>query len=207
MLIVKRFSGKLGVLVAAVGLFGPGVSAAPISTDIPGAVAVTTKLVRYRIPPVTLTDQHGREIRMDAALAGEKPVVVQFFFTTCTTICGVRSAQILAASRELRKRGLDVGFYTISIDPHHDTPKVLLAYSRHFGVVPPPNWHLLTGTVAEVKRIQAALDASDPSADKMMHKPLTFIHAGKGLAWQRINGLTSTRSLVGMIETAVAAAR
>lgn len=166
--------------------------------------AVASSAHDYVVPPVTLIDQHGRELRLDQVLAGDKPALVQFFFTSCTTICGVRSAQLVAAAPVLRKAGIDIGFYTITIDPERDTPQHLLAFSRQFGSVPPANWYLLTGSVASIRRVQAAFDASDPSADKMMHEPLTFIRGGEGRPWQRIDAVTTTSELVQQIRTSVA---
>ena len=117
---------------------------------MPSPSTVARSAHDYVVPPVTLIDQHGRELRLDQALARDKPALVQFFFTSCTTICGVRSAQLVAAAPALRNAGIDIGFYTITIDPDRDTPAHLLAFSRQFGGVPPANWHLLTGSVASI---------------------------------------------------------
>ena len=174
--------------------------------QIPPPTAVSSSEHRYTVPPINLTDQHGRQVRLDQALAGDKPALVQFFFTTCTTICDVRSAQLVAAAPKLRQANIGIGFYTITIDPDRDTPERLLAFSRRFGD-PPPNWHLLTGSDAKIRQIEAAFNASDPAADKMMHEPLTFIRGGKGQPWQRIDGLTTTDELIQQIQQAVAAAR
>lgn len=181
--------------------------AAATTPVIPSAAPVYSTIQRYRVPPVTLIDQHGHEVRLDRALNGNKPVLVEFFFTTCTTICGVRSAQLVYAAPKFAKAGIDVGLYTISIDPEHDTPARLLAYSKKFGMAPPPNWHLLTGTATDVKKIEAAFGASDPSSDRMMHAPLLFIRGGKGRPWRRIDSVLSTQELQQQIQIAVAAAR
>ncbi len=172
---------------------------------IPDAMGAKSSLHRYSVPSVTLTDQYGRQVRLDRALTGSQPVLVQFFFATCTTICGVRSAQLCAIAPKLAAAGVRIDIYSISIDPENDTPSRLLAYSREFGT-PPPNWHLLTGPEPDVKRVQAAFDASDPSADRMMHRPLTFICGGKGRPWVRLDGLTSAHELLAQIEKTVAAA-
>lgn len=186
-------------------------SAMPMATrvqamEIPSAVEASISQRAYTVPPVTLLDQHGRVVRLDQALSGNKPVLVQFFFTTCTTICGVRSAQLCSIAPKLAKAGVSIDFYSISIDPDRDTPEHLLDYSHEFGP-PPPNWHLLTGAEPDTRKVQAAFDASDPSADRMMHRPLTFIRAGNGHPWLRIDGMMSARELMRQIETAVAAAR
>ncbi|HQU16562.1 MAG: hypothetical protein B7Z66_06540 [Chromatiales bacterium 21-64-14] len=205
-----RASWLLGAALLTMSAAISDLSAAPApgaDMSIPPPMTVVSTLHHYTVPPISLIDQHGRKVKLAQALAGDKPVLVQFFFTTCTTICGVRSAQLVSIAPKLAKTHIDIGFYTISIDPGHDSPKRLLAYSRHFGVRPPSNWHLLTGSEAQIKQTEAAFNASDPSNDKMMHKPLTFIHGGKGQPWQRINGLTTTRQLMALIKTAVAEAQ
>ncbi|UJM90714.1 SCO family protein [Rhodanobacter denitrificans] len=169
------------------------------------AMAAASSQHRYVVPPITLIDQHGRKVRLDQALAGDKPALVQFFFTSCTTICDVRSAQLVAAAPQLLKANIDIGFYTITIDPDRDTPERLLAFSRQFGT-PPPNWHLLTGSDANIRQVQAAFNASDPSADKMMHEPLTFIRGGEGQPWRRIDEIVTTSELVKQIKEDVALA-
>ena len=188
--------------------FALGAQAALAATAMrmPAPPSVTSSEHDYVVPPITLIDQHGRKVRLGQALAGDKPALVQFFFTSCTTICGVRSAQLVAAAPQLRRAGIDIGFYTITIDPEHDTPKRLLAFSRQFGGMPPANWYLLTGSVVSIRQVQAAFDASDPSADKMMHEPLTFIRGGRGQPWQRIDAVTTTSELVQQVRMSVARA-
>lgn len=165
-----------------------------------------TNLHDYRFPAVSLIDQHGHAVHLDRVMTPHRAAVVEFFFTACTTICGVRSAQVAAALPMLSRDGVAVDFYTVSIDPDHDTPERLLDYARQFGPLSPA-WHLLTGSAQSVRAVQTAFAAEDPSADKMMHAPLTFVCAGQGQPWLRIEGVLSTRELVRRIERQVVAAR
>lgn len=200
-------SGMAALLLAAFALPGglpSGVAQAADMNMAPTAAGVRTSYHRYTVPPIVLTDQFGHAVPLAKVLTGRSPVLVQFFFATCTTICGVRSAQLVAAAPRLVQAGVHMAFYSISIDPDHDTPTRLLAYSKAFGQTP-PNWHLLTGTLPEVRQVQAAFDASDPSADKMMHLPLTFLRAGKDQPWLRINGMLSERELLRLIESDIPA--
>ncbi len=186
------------------GLFGTGHAWAK---QVQPAPAVPSTIHRYKIPPITLLDQHGRLVRLDQVLAGSKPVLLQFFFTTCTTICGVRSAQLVYVAPKLAAAGVHIDFYSISIDPDQDTSGHMLAYSKQFGIDPPSNWHLLTGSETQIRLVQAAFDASDPSADRMMHRPLTFIRGGANQPWTRIDSMLSTHELMQEIEAATASAR
>lgn len=197
---------RSGGVVALCFALGAQVAVAATTMHMPASPTVASSEHDYVVPPVTMVDQHGHAVRLDEVLAGARPALVQFFFTSCTTICGVRSAQIVAAARRLREADIGMDFYSITIDPERDTPQRLLAFSRQFGDTPAANWHLLTGSVANVRRIQAAFDASDPSADKMMHEPLTFIRGGRSQPWKRIDAVTTTGELVQQVRVSVAAA-
>ena len=59
--------------------------------------------------------------------------------------------------------GKDVFFYSISIDPEHDTPAVLKAYAEKFHAG--PGWLFLTGKKADIDLVgrKLGLDA-DPDS-------------------------------------------
>lgn len=160
----------------------------------------------YSVPKLTLINQHGVPVSLDNVLSGEKPVLVQFFYASCTTICGVRSAQLVAMAKSLVKADIHLDIYTITTDPDRDTPSRLLSYSKEFGP-PPANWQLMTGTLQETKQVQAAFDASDPADNRMLHQPETFIRAGNDKQWLRIDGMTTTAELEQQVKMVVASSR
>ena len=160
----------------------------------------------YSVPALTLINQHGAPVRLNQVLTSDRPVLVQFFYASCTTICGVRAAQLVAIAKKLIKADIDIGFYTITTDPDRDTPSRLLSYSQEFGP-PPANWQLMTGTLAQTKQMQVAFDASDPADNRMFHRPETFIRAGKKGEWLRIDGMTTALQLENQIKMVVASAR
>ena len=157
----------------------------------------------YSVPGFTLLNQHGAPVNLNKVLTGDRPVLVQFFYASCTTICGVRSAQLVSIAKKLVKADIDIEFYTITTDPDRDTPSRLLSYSQEFGT-PPANWQLITGTLEQTKKTQAAFDASDPADNRMFHRPETFIRAGKNEKWLRIDGMTTARQLEDQIKMVVA---
>ena len=160
----------------------------------------------YTVPALTLIDQHDMPVRLNEVLTGDRPVLVQFFYASCTTICGIRSAQLVALAKKLAKADIDIGLYMVTTDPDRDTPARLLSYSQEFGT-PPANWQLMTGTLAQTREVQAAFDATDPAENRMFHRPETFIHAGKGGKWLRIDGMTTGLQLEQQIKMVVASAR
>lgn len=72
-----------------------------------------------------------------------KVYVVEFFFTSCPSICPVMSKNLVELQEEFT--GLDnFGIASITINPEYDTPMVLKEYAEEYGIKD-MDWHLLTG--------------------------------------------------------------
>ena len=72
-----------------------------------------------------------------------KVYVVEFFFSSCTTICPIMNRNMLQVSQEFANQE-NFGIASISIDPSFDTPKVLKEYATTYNATH-PNWNFLTG--------------------------------------------------------------
>ena len=72
-----------------------------------------------------------------------KVYVVEFFFSSCTTICPIMNRNMLQVSQEFANQE-NFGIASISIDPSFDTPQVLKAYASRYKATH-PNWNFLTG--------------------------------------------------------------
>src|SRR5690242_10320432 len=83
---------------------------------------------------VPLVNQDGKTLRFyDDVLKG-KAVAINAIYTSCTDTCPLETARLVQLQRVLGDRmGRDIFFYSISIDPEHDTPEVLKAYMEKFG--------------------------------------------------------------------------
>ena len=68
--------------------------------------------------------------------------VVEFFFTSCPTICPIMNKNMKRLEVEFGNRN-DFGIASFTIDPDYDTPKVLKEYSELYDVFS-KNWHFLT---------------------------------------------------------------
>lgn len=152
---------------------------------------VTRSVADYRLPDVTLTDANGEKVSLNAAL-GSGPVMVNFIFTTCTTICPVMSATFSEVQGKLTAADANVRLISISIDPDQDTPARLKEYAAKFHAG--PNWQFLTGRLADSVAVQKAFEAY--RGDKMNHLPLTLMRASAGSPWLRIDGFASAADLV-----------
>src|ERR1041384_2454650 len=81
------------------------------------------------IPNVPLTTHEGRTVRFFDDLVKGKIVAIDLIYTTCQYACPLETARLAQVQRLLGDRlGRDGLFYSISIDPEHDTPEVLRAY-------------------------------------------------------------------------------
>jgi len=149
-------------------------------------------VVRYELPDVMLVNQDGARVRLPDVLTADKPVLLNFFFSTCTTICPVLSAGVSALLKTLGPQAGEVRVVSIAIDPDHDTPDVLRGYRKRFGAG--PEWELLTGSREDIDRVLKAFDAYSP--DKVAHRPLNFLRPPGGNSWVRIDGLISTADLM-----------
>lgn len=93
------------------------------------------------VPAFELTDQNNKPIT-DKDYLG-KVYVVEFFFSTCPTICPKMNQNMLQLQKEFYGKP-DFGIASITIDPATDTPEHLKKHAELLGVKH-YNWHFLTG--------------------------------------------------------------
>jgi protein SCO1/2 len=146
----------------------------------------------YDVPDVTLVDRDGTPVSLASVLKGNQPILLNFIFTSCTTICPVMTATFAAVQRNLGANGQHPLLVSVSIDPEHDTPERLAEYAERQGARAP--WHFLTGNSASIVRVQKAFDVYRGS--KMNHLPVSFLRASPSEPWTRIEGFASSRDLV-----------
>jgi len=93
------------------------------------------------VPKFELTDQN--EVKVSNKTYIGKVYVVEFFFTTCPSICPVMNRNMIDIQNNFFGNP-NFGIASISIDPEHDTSKILKEHAKILGVKS-SNWHLLTG--------------------------------------------------------------
>jgi protein SCO1/2 len=137
-------------------------------------------------PNVTLTTQDGVRVRFYDDLLKGKIVAINLIYTSCQYACPLETARMAQVQKKLGDRmGRDVFFYSISIDPEHDTPSVLKAYAEQFNAG--PGWLFLTGNTADIELIRKKLglnsrsDASNPDG----HTPYLLVGNEVTRQWMR----------------------
>ncbi len=99
-----------------------------------------------KVPAFQFTDQDNQLV--SNADYENKVFVVEFFFTSCPTICPRMNENMVKIQKEFYGNP-SFGIASISIDPERDSPEVLKAYAVEKGATL-KNWHFLTGDKAEV---------------------------------------------------------
>ncbi|MFV5688697.1 SCO family protein [Flavobacterium sp. ZT3R25] len=92
-------------------------------------------------PKFELVNQDNKKISNETYKG--KVYVLEFFFTTCPSICPKMNLSMLAIEKTFFGNP-NFGIVSITIDPAHDTPAVLKAHAKLLGVKS-SNWNFLTG--------------------------------------------------------------
>jgi protein SCO1/2 len=115
---------------------------------------------------VEVNTQHGRTLHFYDDVMKGKIVLINFFFTGCDAICPLMTENLVRVQDLLAPRvGNDIFMVSISLRPEHDTPAVLAAYARTYGVG--PGWLFLTGRTIDIELLRHRLGFvdSDPAQD------------------------------------------
>lgn len=97
-------------------------------------------------PQFELINQNKEKINNDAYQG--KVYVLEFFFTSCPTICPKMNKSMLEIENKFFGNP-NFGIVSITIDPGHDTPEVLKSHAELLGVRS-SNWNFLTGDRAVI---------------------------------------------------------
>jgi protein SCO1/2 len=175
---------RAGVMLAAAVLVAGAVRASGRSS-----------IALERVPPVVLTDETGRQVRLYDDLVKDHVVAMSFIFTTCSTVCQPMSAtfshlQSLIGSRPVR-------LVSVSIDPGTDTPRRLAEWKARFHGG--PAWTLLTGSKEEIDRLRKALGVYTP--DKLSHSATVVVIDDIHQRSTRVSGLAPARTIIEAIDS------
>lgn len=94
-----------------------------------------------KVPSFELTNQNGQTISNQSMLG--KVYIVEFFFSTCPTICPKMNENMKLIEAQFLDRE-DFGIVSVTINPTNDTPEVLKKHAEELGIRH-ANWHFLTG--------------------------------------------------------------
>jgi len=118
-------------------------------------------------------------INQDSLLISEsdyegKVFVVEFFFTTCPSICPLMNKNLVEIQNEFAKHP-DFGIASFSITPEYDTPTVLKEYAEKYGITD-LDWNLMTGNQEKIYDLANA--GFNIFAAEVSDAPGGFEHSG-----------------------------
>ncbi|BAO54669.1 SCO family protein [Nonlabens marinus] len=123
-----------------------------------------------QVPDFQFINQDGDTVTNKDLLG--KVYIVDFFFTTCPTICTPMSRNMSQINEKLSKYE-DYTAVSISIDPDNDTPAVLKEYASRYDAQT-TDWQFLTGDKQETYKLakegfNAYVGESDNPAVRFEH--------------------------------------
>lgn len=176
----------LGALVLAIpGAFAGEGSAAPSAAH------------RY-FTDTELTDQDGRSVRLYSDLIRGRSVVINTFFTTCTSICPPLNRRMVQIQERLGGRlGHDVHLLSISVDPDTDTPPRLKEYARQWGAR--PGWYFLTGPKEKVDFVLRKLGQLAQAPED--HSGVLLVGNDRTELWKKAFGLARAEDVLQVVDS------
>lgn len=151
---------------------------------------------QIRFPDEALLDQSGKERRFVSDVLSDHIVVLDFIFTTCTTVCPVLSGIMSGVQQGLGEGARDVSLVSLTIDPARDTPPRLQAYAQRWNAK--AGWTFLTGKLEAVNRVLDAAGAY--SADFTAHAPMVLVGDARTGKWVRLNGFPKRAQVLATID-------
>jgi len=149
---------------------------------------------------VELINQDGEKLRFYSDVLKNKIVVINTFFTTCTSICPPMNRNFEKIQEALGDRlGKDVFLVSMTVDPATDTPTRLKEYGRRFHAR--PGWLFLTGKKENLDWALYKLGQYVETKDD--HTNIFIIgNEPKGL-WKKAFGLAKPDELIKIVEDVI----
>jgi len=149
-----------------------------------------------------LITQDGETKSLSSDIVGDRIVVVDFVYTTCTTVCPVLSAVLMQVQNQLGDRlGTEVVLVSISVDPQRDTPARLKDYSSKLRAR--DGWMWLTGDKDAVDEVLKDFGAYTPNFED--HPAMVLVGDGTTGEWSRFLGFPGANHIVDKINEFAAA--
>jgi protein SCO1/2 len=165
------------------------------------------------VPDFSLVNQDGKPVRLDRYKG--RALLLTFIYTRCplADYCPLMSERFAAVSRELGGAASlkdKVHLLSVSIDPAHDTPKVLRSYgaahTEKYGGETFERWEFATGDPEEVKKLAQFFGLEYfAEKDQIIHSlrtavidPTGRVHKiYRGNDWQPAEVVNDLRGLLG----------
>jgi protein SCO1/2 len=149
---------------------------------------------------VELLNQNGEKVRFYTDVLKGKTVIVNAFFTTCTSVCPPMNRNMEKIQEAFGDRvGKDVFLVSITVDPATDTPPRMKEYAQKFHAK--PGWTFLTGKKENLDWALYKLGQYVESKDD--HKTIFIIGNEATGLWKKAFGMAKPEELVQIVDSVV----
>lgn len=147
---------------------------------------------------VELVNQDGEKMRFYSDVLKGKTVVVNAFFTTCTSVCPPMNRSMEKIQEAFGDRvGKDVFLVSLTVDPATDTPARLKEYAAKFHAG--KGWTFLTGKKENLD--WALYKLGQYVEDKDSHKTVIIVGNEATGLWKKALGMAKVEDLIQIVES------
>lgn len=149
---------------------------------------------------VELVNQNGEKVRFYTDVLKGKTVIVNAFFTTCTSVCPPMNRNMEKIQDVFGDRvGRDIFLVSLTVDPEVDTPARLKDYAQKFHAR--AGWVFLTGKKENLDWALYKLGQYVEAKDD--HKTIFIIGNEPTGLWKKAFGMANVAELVQVVESVV----
>jgi protein SCO1/2 len=136
----------------------------------------TMDTVWHKVRDMKFTNQFGKEVSLNEGDWKGKILIVDFFFTSCPSICPTLTRSMKRIQDDFNKTDTVLRFVSFTVDPVRDSAARLKAYGDRYGINH-DTWWMLTG---EKQRIyDLALNDFKANIAQEQGVDTNFIHTDK----------------------------
>lgn len=185
--------GRVRAIVLGAALVLCAAGPAAQAADAASAESVRVYIKRdYRLPDLKLVSMRREPVQLARAIAYDGPVLINFVFTTCSTICSTQTGTLVGLQHLLDATATRARFVTLTIDPDNDTPQRLAQFAQQFGIE--HDWMFYTGAYEDLLRAQQAFDVYRGA--KVNHPPVILMRRNAKAPWVRVEGFATPDQLL-----------
>jgi protein SCO1/2 len=145
----------------------------------------------------TLLTQDGERVAFVSDVVGDNIVVMDFVYTTCTTVCPVLTALFSQVQTKLGDRlGDEVVLVSLTVDATRDTPQRLKAYSEKHRAK--EGWVWLTGPKPTMDDVLTGLGAYSVNFED--HPSMVIVGDARTGEWKRMFGFPSPDRIMKLVD-------
>jgi len=149
---------------------------------------------------VELINQDGKKVHFYSDVLKGKTVIVNAFFTSCTSVCPPMNRNMEKIQEVLGDRvGRDVFLVSMTVDPETDTPARMKEYAKKFHAG--PGWLFLTGKKENLDWALYKLGQYVENKDD--HQTVLIIGNEPTGLWKKAFGMANVAELVQVVESVV----